>query len=374
MKLFCSILLLLCGLGIQAQKVDLDKFVFTATYQEFPNTWIDSSYHTFSISTSGSTGLNNPAKENELFSQVAINGWRKLPSNAHVHVQTWFEPVVMRNWEIKERVQLSKGKTDKDTIRTTYYRIEITYSFGAKSEMKDYKGNIIWSDQLVSPEQKQVYKTQEFSNFLEASFYFKYQSSTEMERMNLAAVQNAVNQLNNILNYNFGYNTRTVNDIMWVLDSKRHPEYEAHRKAWLLTRQAFFEMDASKPVDEVRRSLEAAIAYFDKIPRMYNSNSKGDKKMRYASYYNLAKIYYYLDEPEAAMNEAGKLIMNGYDSKDGKMLEQWALNLKALFTQQKRNSRHFPITPELYTGPQIAPPPAQVVPVSKVTATTKKAK
>jgi hypothetical protein len=355
MKSVFTVLLIVACSTLQAQKVDLDKFIFTASYQEFPNAPIDTSYHTYSVTVTGSIGANTQVKESELIEPIFIQGWKRLSSGAHVNINTVFEPVVMRNWEIKERVQVSKGKTDKDTIRTTYYHVDITYSFGAISEMKDYKGNSIWREQIVSPESKQVYKTQEFSTIIEATFYFKYQAAVELEKMNRYAVESAMNRLNNSLSYNFGYNTRTVNDIMWVLDSKKHPEYEAHRKAWLLARQSLFQMQPSQPVNEIRKMLDPAIAYFQRIPKKYNSNSKSDRKIRYASYFNLAKIYYYLDDPDASMNEAGNLIMNGSDASDGKLLEQMALNLKSLFAQKQRSSRHFPITPDLYTGPQVSP-------------------
>ena len=171
MKCFFTVLLLAACSGLQAQKVDLDKFIFTASYQEFPNALIDTSYHTYSVSVTGSTGTpvlgsantTNQVNEAELIERVSIQGWKKLPKAAHVNINTAFEPVVMRNWEVKERVQISKGKTDKDTIRTTYYHIEITYSFAATSEMKDYKGNSIWREEIVSHESKQVYKTQELN-------------------------------------------------------------------------------------------------------------------------------------------------------------------------------------------------------------------
>jgi hypothetical protein len=361
MKYFFTVLFLIAFSALQAQKVDLDKFIFTASYQEFPNALIDSSYHTYSVSISGTTGANSQVKESELIEDVNIEGWKKLNAGAHVNINTKFEPVVMRNWEVKERVQVSKGKTDKDTIRTTYYHIEISYSFGAEAEMKDYKGNVIWREQIVTPESKQVYKTQEFSTIIEATFYFKYQAATELDKMNRYAVESAMSRLNSALSSNFGYYTRTVNDIMWILDSKKHPEYEAHRKAWLLARQSLFQMQPSKPVDEIRQMMQPAIAYFERIPNKYSSNSKSDRKMRYASYFNLAKIYYYLDDPDASMNAAGNLIMNGYDASDGKMLEQMAMNLKSLFAQRQRNSRHFAITPELYTGPQMAPASKAVV-------------
>ena len=39
--------------------------------------------------------------------------------------------------------------------------------------------------------------------------------------------------------------------------------------------------------------------------------------MRYASYYNLARIYYYPDEPDASMQEVAELMINDDEEKDG---------------------------------------------------------
>lgn len=65
--------------------------------------------------------------------------------------------------------------------------------------------------------------------------------------------------------------------------------------------------------------------------------------MRYASFFNLAKIHYYLDDPDAAMQAAGELMLNEYDEKDGRRLEAAATELKLLLKQNKFTSRHFPI-------------------------------
>ena len=114
-----------------------------------------------------------------------------------------------------------------------------------------------------------------------------------------------------------------------------------------------FQMNAEEPLDEVRNLLAPVISYFEKVKKRYSSGSKADRKMRYASYYNLAKIHYYLDDPDAAMREAGELTMNGYDEKDGRGLEAAARHLKTILKLNKFSSRHFSLDAEKYSAPGI---------------------
>ena len=104
-------------------------------------------------------------------------------------------------------------------------------------------------------------------------------------------------------------------------------------------------------MEGVREELKPAIDYFESIKRKYPSTSKHDRKLRYASYYNLAVLYYYLDDPQAMQKEANALILNDYDAKDGRALANTALYLKNLFMETKLNSRHFAIDTTRFTGP-----------------------
>ena len=109
-------------------------------------------------------------------------------------------------------------------------------------------------------------------------------------------------------------------------------------------------MTPDQSLEEIKKMLQPVIGYFDKIKLKYNSGSKGDRKLRYASY-NLAKIYYYLDDPDDAMAEAGELMINNYDEKDGRGLEAAAADLKQLLKLNKMKTRHFPIDTDQYIGP-----------------------
>ena len=160
----------------------------------------------------------------------------------------------------------------------------------------------------------------------------------------------AINSLNATLTENYGYADRTVSDFFWVLDSRKHPEYENHRRAWIDFKQAISAMTPDESLDQVKLELKPVIEYYNSIKKKYNSNSKADKKLRYASYYNLAKIYWYLDDPDSGLKEANELVINGFDAKDGKGLEAGATNLKIQLRQAKRNTRHFKLNVDEYQG------------------------
>ena len=66
-------------------------------------------------------------------------------------------------------------------------------------------------------------------------------------------------------------------------------------------------------------------------------------KMRYASYYNLAKIYYYLDDLDQAIYYYQKVIENDYHEGQSKRNIKAIEKLKDLFSVNQVTSRHFPI-------------------------------
>jgi len=58
-----------------------------------------------------------------------------------------------------------------------------------------------------------------------------------------------------------------------------------------------------------------------------------------------------LDDPQNMINQANGLVLNDFDSKDGKVFEYSALNLKNQFQQANIYTRHFPININSFKGP-----------------------
>lgn len=140
-------------------------------------------------------------------------------------------------------------------------------------------------------------------------------------------------------------------DFLWIMDSKKHPENDGMKKAWANFKEAMALMNEKDELTTVKEKMIPTIQYFDSLKTRVTGTGKNDKKLRYSAFYCLAKIYLLLDNPDAAIKEAEKLIANGYDPDDGTSLITKAQVLKFSFEKNKLNTRHFPIDISKYSAP-----------------------
>ena len=350
-KPFTLGLFIIITLVSTAQSVDLDRFYFNATYRELPRKGLDTSWRTFAVAVETGPLCKLVMKDDMLTELVNIEGWRRLDNNAHILVRTRLEDVIVEKSQVRERQEILKDKQGKQTGIRRYYAMQLTYSYAAHTTVTDYTGRLLEQFPAVDRNVKHTYTGQEYATKAEAELHFAYNAMHVSSEIMRRVATNTFEELGNRLSTQYGYTQRTVNDFMWILDSRKHPEYEAHRKAFGIVKQAMFQMNADEPVDKVREMVQPAIDYFEKVKKRYPSTNKKERKLRYASFYNLAKIYLYLDDPDAAMHEATALVMNDFDARDGRVLENVANDLKSLLQQNKVKSRHFPVNIHEFNGP-----------------------
>jgi hypothetical protein len=346
-----AFLLLFLPLIVFSQKVDLDRFKFNCQFRSLPTMLLDSSYHTYNVSFDCARLMQGYFNGMSPEKSVTLNGWKMLNKDGHVAIQVKLEDLLPESFSVKEREEIIKDRAGKETGRRKLYSQEVTYTFSAFADISDYKGAHIENVVLANRNYKQVYNGPEFAVKGMAEGYFMLNSMKITEQLFRNCVNRAMNYLSDRITEDFGFNEVTVNDHMWILDSKKHPEYQAHRQAFLTISDVLFSVRADKPLNGVREKLQPAIDYFESIKKKYTSTNKHDRKLRYASYYNLAVLYYYLDDPQAMQKEASGLILNDFDAKDGKGFETSALRLKNLFEQTRFTSRHFAIDTSTFKGP-----------------------
>lgn len=340
------VLIFLCtpiAASIFAQRVDLDRFNFTASYRDFPNEPLPTEYKTYNIRIEASPSLGLGYASANLENLINIEGLKKVAGTGHITIIAMLDDIVIERTETKERVQVSKDKQGIE-VRKSYFATEMIYSFSARATVYDYKGNTVTSNYILSDrENKRTYKTPESSNPVDAANNFNNKILEVKSNLSKQLVNNAISSLNAYLNSNYGYAVQKVNDIFWVLNNKKHPEYSEHQKAWNNFRNAIVLMSPDESLDKVKEKMKPVIAYYEKIKTIYTSSDKEARKLRYASYYNLAKIYLYLDNPAAAIREADALAMNDYDESDGRNLRAIAESLDEQLKKNNASSRHFPV-------------------------------
>ncbi len=350
-KLYPFILLLLPLLVSAQRNVDLDKYRFSVQYRSLPKMRIDSTYRTYNVEVEGTRLMQSFLNELSPENTVLLEGWRKLPAEGHLSIKVKLDDLLPESVSVKERIENIKDRAGQITGTKIYYRQEVIYTFAAVATITDFKGTHIMDMDLANRNYKQVYRSPEFPIRKLAEGYFAINALTVTNDLYRTSVNRAMHNLSNRISENFGFSEVTVNDFMWIIDSRKHAEYAAHRKAFQQLSDVLFSLNANSPIDGVREKLKPVIDYFENIKRNYSSTRKHDRKIRYASYFNLAVLYYYLDDPQMMMKEAQGLILNDFDSKDGKGFEQTAIWLKNLFQTANIYTRHFSIDPSAFKGP-----------------------
>jgi hypothetical protein len=332
------------------KKVDLDKFKFTCEFRSLPQIRLDSNYHTYNVVVEGTKLMRSYLDDLTPEKSVILDGWKMLDDEGHITVQVKLEDMLPESMSVKERIETTRDRNGKESTRKLYSQ-EVVYTFSAFADISDYKGEQLRHIVMADRGYKQVYRSPEFAIRAMAEGYFVINTLTVTGQLYKSCVNRAMRYLSERLTDDFGYGEVTVTDHMWIIDSRKHPEYAAHRNAFLTLKDVLFNISAEKPLDGIREELAPVINYFESIKKKYTSMSKHDRKIRYASYFNLAVLYYYLDDPQAMLREASGLVLNDFDARDGKGFETTAIRLKNLFEETKIYTRHFPIDISSFKGP-----------------------
>jgi hypothetical protein len=336
---------------VSQKKVDLDKYNFTVQFRSLPQIRLDSSYRTYHVEIETTKLMQPYLRDISPQETVVLEGWRKLPGNAHISIKVKLEDLLPESASIKERVENITDRNGRVTGSRVLYYQEVTYTFAAKAIISDYKGMHIMDQELADRAYKRVYRSPEFAIRQLAEGYFLINTLSVSRELYRNCVNRAMHYLSERITENFGFGEVTVKDFMWIIDSRKHPEYTAHRKAFQQMNEVLFSMNANQSIKGAREQLIPVINYFENIKKKYTSSSKHDRKIRYASYYNLAVLYYYLDDPKLMMKEANGLELNDFDANDSKGFQQSAIRLKNLFEKTNIYTRHFRININSLKGP-----------------------
>ncbi len=350
-NLYTALFCLSCLPALAQKKVDLDPYSFTVHWRSLPTMKIDSTYRTYNVDVETTRLMQTFLNELTPEETVILEGWKKLPAGGHITIKVNLEDLLPESVAVRERAESIKDRNGQVTGTRTYYREEVRYSFAARAVITDYRGAHVLDLNLASRGDKYTYNSPEFALRPLAQGYFMLNSARITGELFRACVNNAMHRLSEDITEDFGFSKVSSRDQMWIVDSRKHPEYDAHREAFRTITDVLFSMNADSSIDQAREKLKPVIAYFEKLKTEYSSSSKHDRKMRYASYYNLAVLYYYLDDPQSMMKEAQGLILNDYDVRDGKAFERTAIWLKNLFETNNIYTRHFPIDPSTFKGP-----------------------
>ncbi len=360
-----------------AQKVDLDRFSFVTEYQDLPSEPTIFEERTYGVKAiAGGIIQSNFISEASLYDKIHIYGWKKVEQNPKVGVELSLSDFLFRGMKIEEFVETTKDKDGKVTSRNYTYRAKANYQgvgrfvingsytpppptkeeIEAAKKREEAKANNRFlanvsttaptsaplSNGVLSGTLSREYEfvSPNFSSYKAAEENFTKNSNVFFQETLRSFSNESINIVNKRINTLYGFSPESHGEFLWILDSKSHPEYATQQEAIQAVKMLFTTMKSNVPIDELRSNLQPLIDYMHSLKQKYNSDSKGDKKMRYSAYYNLAKMYYYLDLPEKCIEEAEGLIKNDFDVEDGENFIKMATILKKSMSKANVSSRH----------------------------------
>lgn len=312
-----------------AQSTDLDKETFNVSYVVLPTEPVlDDSKRTYSSDLRG----------------VAINGFSKVANGGTIDIKYNFNGTNVGELEI-DKIKHEKKDKDGNVVSTSYtYKAKSSFSSRATINVinsdtgESYEKTFSESNDFVGNEFDSYYKAER--NYLN-NRYERKRSYTSKHKGRIKS------SIKSYLNSRYGYTPYdSSSKYLWILGSKKHPEYQKHHEAHEKVKAAFANMKFDQPVDEILKEVEPVIEYFNSIIPNYPGTKRKMRKVKYASYYNIAAIYYYLDMPEKAKEYAQKIIENDYDKGDGKYFNRISDELLKSFEVNKTKTRHMAVVTE----------------------------
>lgn len=327
-KLLLFILLTINSVGF-AQSTDLDREKFSVSYVDLPNIpTLDDSKRTYSINLGG----------------IPIEGFTRVKSGGTIDIKYLFLGTTMGEMSIKERKH-EKTNDDGEVISVSYtYKVRSKFFSKASINVINAATGKNYSKTFNTSTD---YESSSFDSHYKAERHYRNNKYDIKNHNRSKHKQSIKRQLIPYLNEVYGYVPyRNNNEYLWILDSKKHPEYKKHHEAYNIVKNAFSKMKYDEATDGIAKELEPAISYFEGVIPRYPGTKRRMRKLKYASYYNLANIYYYLDKPEKVREYANKIIDNSYDKFDGKRFSDNADYLAKSLQDNQMNSRHMKVVTE----------------------------
>lgn len=329
------------NLDLSAQKnVNVDNLRFSYKIRNLPSTPLEPRSFYYGSSLVLPLTIKTFIDEVSLADKLNIEGQRFTaePKDGDVMVNISMEPITIENSTVRDRYVESKSK-DGRVSRTYYYWVEVSYSFAAKVVvMRGSKQ--IYEYAPVTRNQTYTFKSGEYDTGRAASGYWRDNKDMLREQFTRERTDQVMDLTSSRLSDLYGFRVVSEGALIKTINEKKHPENEALRAMSQSIENKVKALDGTTPLTEADMADE--IEYFKNIPVRYTDPKlKADVRLRYVAYYNLCRIYIYLDQPEKVREWADLLTQNGHDKKDGERLIDDAQKIIDRFNASDIKTRQF---------------------------------
>jgi hypothetical protein len=324
----------------QTKNVDVDNYWSKIVTRRPPLEPLTPLFYHYATIVHATTAAQKNLSAKEIAGALYIEGEKKTRdvADAEVVIDLNIGNIIITGSNVKDRETSVKNKNG-ETTKVHNYSMQVTYTFEASFVISANR-EVLKKASLISPTTVQKFTSGEYPTGKEASNYWSNNKEVLISGFYRDMALGAAAEVSKYASSHYGFQAVKENDVLKIMDEKKHNENEAFKAATAKLKKLLEGMTENEPLN--REEAEVLIAYYKALPAKYTDpQSKADVRIRYAAYFNLAKIYYYLDEPAKSGEYADLVQSNGYEPKDGAKLKKLADELKATLDRTEVKTRHF---------------------------------
>lgn len=339
------------------QKVDIDNYRIYISCVDLPVNYVPEKARTFTLKLSGDPAFITRDK----IDLIKIYGWTKVDNKAGMDVKVNIKGFFAGSPSATQRVDEKKDKDGNVISKNIYHRIRLNNTargeirvYGIRDEMtskgavKDEKKILKKkSEEASNPFLKNVdtrddgtssgdihseipvayienldytytYETREYLNKDEAQKEYAANAQIQIRNHENQYRSDYPADVTKFLNRNYGYKPAKYWAKFKRLDTEEHPEFSMFDNATKAIKVIFAKMRYNLPTTQIERDLQPVIDYFQGLTQKYRGSSKHEKNLRGAAYYNLARIYQFLDQHDKVFEIGKAIIATGHDEDEGR--------------------------------------------------------
>ena len=321
-KLLSVLVLLFISGNVFAQKsVNVDNLRFNYFERQLPQRPLNPPFFYYAVKIDLPGSIRNYVDEQSLYEMVDIVGQRVAnePANDDVIITVKMLPVIIAGNSVKERISEKKAR-DGTVTKESFYKMEVVYNFESNAVVAK-EGTAIYRFAMFSRIGNITFESGEYKTGKEASDYWRNNREVLIEQFTRECAEKSMTILSKSLNDFYGFPIKKESTLIKTINEKNHSENDILRANCNEIKARMEALDGNTPLTE--DDMSDLINYFKSIPDKYNdTSSKAHAQLRYVAYFNLCRIYMFVNQPEQVKEWADLLLVNGIDKKDAQGLKK----------------------------------------------------
>lgn len=295
---------LLLNFKLISQKVDTDRKLVSVNVTAFPENNRLKDHNAFKVNISAPKGFwySRKVQQIDVDNKLYLRGFQKVKEN-----NDFIMDVIIENFQQTENVINNTTETDFKGKKTNYFYHKYSFYIPITVRLLENSGTIIFTEVMADVKQQKTWTSEKSTDYEQVK-----KNANNFDKKFNELISDYLNTIfddipDRLTNY-FGYGTKGEWAQIYLLDSKKHPEYQAYKMAFDTMKQILKSVKSGCDVAYFQNKAAGPIKYFEDLLPKLSATDKEQNKLLEATLINLMDLNFFTDNFTKFREYADKLL------------------------------------------------------------------